>query len=268
MAKKRDYELDRYTAALTRDFARWDYLYTHGGQDPFWPDGMSLNLVRNHILSDKRQIEDFLKDEKENTLFSTPYPDIYYRPTPDEVDGNYMARADEILARAKEQFALYEQDSNFQYILAHFYEAFPHGETRAHKDAGIHPGMFSRFIRLPIDLDSGNLVDLRRDFYKSYEDNCIDLADKAKQLQMFLEADHSKDDLVPINDDIFEDDYTEENNEEENLEEEIDELAAPVKDESKPTAKLSLDDQIKAAKIKTSKPESTNKHLEEQLSLF
>ena len=42
---------------LEKDFARWDHLYQHGGQDPCWADGVNLNLVRAHIIRRKQQIE-------------------------------------------------------------------------------------------------------------------------------------------------------------------------------------------------------------------
>lgn len=269
MANKQTDKLAVYTSNLFRSFAQWEYLYTYGGQDPFWPDGVNLNLVRNHIIYEKRQIEELLQDEQENTFFSTPYPDIYHRPTPDEVDSNYMARADEIRARANEQIALYQQDPNFLYIMDHYKEAFPNGETKAHKAAGIHPGMFTRFWRLHIDLESGNLVDLRRDFYKSYEENKEDLEQVAKKLQCFLEADHSKDDMTPV-ENTYDEDTGEafEDEEFEEAEEELREPEVSPKANDSPAPKLSLDAQIQAAKNKTQEPGSNKENREEQLSLF
>ena len=43
---------------LEKAYAQWESLYKQGGSDPFYPDGVNLNLVRNHILYFKRQIEE------------------------------------------------------------------------------------------------------------------------------------------------------------------------------------------------------------------
>ena len=41
---------------LEKAYAQWQRLYENGGSDPFWPDGVNLNLVRNHIIYYKGQI--------------------------------------------------------------------------------------------------------------------------------------------------------------------------------------------------------------------
>lgn len=65
---------------LENEFARWDYLYQHGGSDPFYPDGVNLNLVRNYIIYAKRHVAEAASD--------CELPEIYYRDTPPEVDTN------------------------------------------------------------------------------------------------------------------------------------------------------------------------------------
>ena len=35
---------------LKKAYAQWESLYKQGGSDPFYPDGVNLNLVRNHLL--------------------------------------------------------------------------------------------------------------------------------------------------------------------------------------------------------------------------
>ena len=98
---------DNPAVQLEERFARWNFLYHHGSFDPTWSDGVNLNLVRNHIIYAKRQIEE-----------STPYgayPDIYYRDTPPEVDQNYMARADEIRSNAQKSLGIYQSDPHYLY---------------------------------------------------------------------------------------------------------------------------------------------------------
>ncbi|MGF7145322.1 hypothetical protein HNQ56_003763 [Anaerotaenia torta] len=43
---------------LQERYDHWNYLYSHGGSDPFWSDGCNMLLVRNHIISIKRQMEE------------------------------------------------------------------------------------------------------------------------------------------------------------------------------------------------------------------
>ena len=73
---------------LEKAYAQWESLYLQGGSDPFYPDGVNLNLVRNHILYFKRQIEETQPLYKNTELFR--------RELPPQVEDSYMARAEEI----------------------------------------------------------------------------------------------------------------------------------------------------------------------------
>ena len=109
---KKNHETD-YAAALENDYARWDELFTKGGSDPFWADGVNLNLVRNHILYDKEQLE-----KQENSLFGLP--EAYYRETPPEVDSDYMARPDEIRENARKAMEIIDADENLKFVREQF----------------------------------------------------------------------------------------------------------------------------------------------------
>lgn len=50
-------QLTKLIIKLNNSFARHEYLLEHGGQDPFWPDDVNINLVRNHIIADKNEIK-------------------------------------------------------------------------------------------------------------------------------------------------------------------------------------------------------------------
>ena len=105
---KRKHETD-YAAALENEYARWDEVFTKGGSDPFWTDGVSLSLIRNQILYCKEQLA-----KQENSLFGLP--DVYYRETPPEVDPNYMARPDEIRVKARKSMEIIDADENLKFI--------------------------------------------------------------------------------------------------------------------------------------------------------
>lgn len=72
-----EYLLDRYT--------RWHTIYEEGCSDPTWEDGTNINLVRNHILITKKNIEKYLGD---NFL---AYPESYFYPDPIVLPNDFMA---------------------------------------------------------------------------------------------------------------------------------------------------------------------------------
>jgi len=94
---------------LQESFKRWQTLYKTGGSDPFWSDGFNLFLVRNHIISYKRQIEEACLDGN--------YPDVYYQETPPEVDKDYMAQAESIKEKAENSLIICKNDSNYNLLL-------------------------------------------------------------------------------------------------------------------------------------------------------
>ena len=106
--RKPKHETD-YAKALEHEYERWDQVFTKGGSDPFWSDGVSLGLIRNHILYYKEQLE-----KQENPLLGLP--DVYYRETPPEIDCNYMARTDEIRENARKAMEIIDADENLKFI--------------------------------------------------------------------------------------------------------------------------------------------------------
>lgn len=105
---RKNHETD-YAAALENDYARWDKLFTEGGSDPSWTDGVNLNLARSQLLYDKEQLA-----KQENSLFGLP--DVYYRETPPEVDNDYMARPDEIRENARKAMEIINADENLKFV--------------------------------------------------------------------------------------------------------------------------------------------------------
>lgn len=97
-----------YAAALENSFARWDFIHEHGCSDPFWADGVNMNLVRNHIMYYKQQLSE------EATLFLIP--EAYYREVPPEVDNNFMARPDEIRQNAARSMQIIDEDENLKFV--------------------------------------------------------------------------------------------------------------------------------------------------------
>lgn len=108
MAKKEKVD---YEAELIREYEHWEYLRDFGGSDPFYDDATNMNLVRNHIIYAKKQLEGMYG------IDMGKYPEIYFRALPPITRDGYMARADEIRDRSVEVLDRYLSDVNFQYLL-------------------------------------------------------------------------------------------------------------------------------------------------------
>lgn len=46
---------------------RYEDLRVHGGSDPFWSDGVNMNLCRNHVMYFRKQVETELDPEQVNS---------------------------------------------------------------------------------------------------------------------------------------------------------------------------------------------------------
>ncbi|WP_314723522.1 hypothetical protein [Enterocloster bolteae] len=89
-------------------YSRWKQIYKYGGQDSNCPDGFELNLLRERIISVKRQIARCLREQE--------YPSSYQLEIPSMVDNRYMAQTQEILAAALKSLRIYETNTNYQWL--------------------------------------------------------------------------------------------------------------------------------------------------------
>jgi hypothetical protein len=146
--KKKEKRED-YGLKLSEEYDNWAYLYEHGGSDPFWEDGVNLNLVRNHIYYYRGKIEETLSPEN--------YPAAFFREIPPEVDNRYMARTDEIRAAARVSLERYKTDPDYRYILQHYNDFTPGTRKKLSID-----GVIGYAAGLEKYIEEDNLVDMRR----------------------------------------------------------------------------------------------------------
>lgn len=88
MAKKKKTtaeDLQELEAELKERYERWNYILTHRTSDPYWPDGVNMNLVRNHCSYYRRQIKELCENR------GLPLPEIYDKPLPPEMPMDFMA---------------------------------------------------------------------------------------------------------------------------------------------------------------------------------
>ena len=166
---KRKHETD-YAAALENEYARWDEMFTKGGSDPSWADGVNLNLVKNHILYYKAQLA-----KQENSLFGLS--DVYYRETPPEVDPNYMARPDEIRENARKAMEIIDADENLKFVR----EQFPSLSEQQRKQYCL-PAIINYAENLRRAIAADDLIIMRRyahpeHYLESFESAAIKIRD-------------------------------------------------------------------------------------------
>ena len=88
-------------------YEQWQSIFENGCQDPFWEDGINLNLVRNHIIYFHRQMNDLCEE------IGYLKPEICSREIPKAVDPHYMAGTKEIEKQARKAFDLIEQCDDY-----------------------------------------------------------------------------------------------------------------------------------------------------------
>lgn len=73
---------------IDREYSQWQHIRQYGCQDPFWADGVNMNLVRNHIIYFKEILSRHIGGQMtlEDGFEVEGLP-----PTPPIVDDDYMA---------------------------------------------------------------------------------------------------------------------------------------------------------------------------------
>lgn len=83
--KTPEQQISEYGHEIVNEIAMWKDHNKNGCNDPAWPDGCNMNLLRNHIIYYKHKIRELCTDN------GITLPVEYYFPTPPEVPDNYMA---------------------------------------------------------------------------------------------------------------------------------------------------------------------------------
>ena len=124
-----------------RELLHWQALKKYGGSDSLWPDGINMNLTRNHIIYANRKIAELANVPQQLGMFgeSVPMLDNLLVTVPPEVSSDYMADIAGIKSRAMDALEAAENSS----------------DSRAAKDAE----------RLRQAMAHKNYVDMRRITY-------------------------------------------------------------------------------------------------------
>ena len=135
--------INELTVSCQESYDSWKCIYNGGGSDPFWADGVNLNLVRNHIIYYKRQMQEISEE------YGCFLPEVYYREVPPKVKSNYMAGTDKILEDAlKVKTTVFRQGDRVMQTKNN--EFVSNGDVKCLERA----------------IDSKNFIDMRR--YRNY----------------------------------------------------------------------------------------------------
>lgn len=202
--KRKDKEptMESLAASITETYERWNFYLNGGGSDPTWEDGGNMNLLRNHILYYRRQMEDICKDGN--------FPEIYYRELPPEMPMKYMAQPEKIREDARRALALYKANPTYQWCRENL-SRIPEKELKK----STIPAIMGYVSGLEKFIEQDKLVDMRRhcnpNYYMESFDSC------RKQMETILER-VSRDELT---DSIF-DSLMNESEQDEEVQDEID----------------------------------------------
>ena len=64
-----DKQIEAVKAELQRDIDRWNEINQNGCDDPFWSDGVNMNLKRNHIINDLRRLAELERKDVQLSVF-------------------------------------------------------------------------------------------------------------------------------------------------------------------------------------------------------
>lgn len=88
------------TKEYIKAWHHWHQTNAYGCNDPTWGDGVNMNLTRNHMIYYINHGAEIPSE----------------MPLPPEVEGDYMARKDEIIENMRAALALYHQEPSFEKI--------------------------------------------------------------------------------------------------------------------------------------------------------
>lgn len=75
---------------IDTEFRNWNDLANGKCHDPFWPDGMNMNLTRGHIIYWYGYLAEKISAGVQLSLFGAEFEPAGERPVPPEVPDEYM----------------------------------------------------------------------------------------------------------------------------------------------------------------------------------
>lgn len=159
--------------SLKEDFLRWEHMSQYGGSDPFWSDGVNMNLLRNHIIHNKRELEKKISSKEE-------LPEIYYRETPPEADENYYVHSGRIRDEAIKILDQYLNHEDFQFLITVLPEI-----TKEEDKVSCISNVVGYVTGLAVSIKEEDLSVLRQHVlgYEGYMESFVSCAQKIREIK-------------------------------------------------------------------------------------
>lgn len=169
MPRRKKQEQPNLKDQLMESVKRWHTLKEVGGSDPFWEDGVNMNLVRNHII--------YYINECEKAGIKVDVK------VPDEVDPKYMANADGIRNAAPVVLEAYKADENYQWLVS-----VRNGlDAKVAKDSSID-NVIGYVAGLEVAIKADDLVGMRRHTNGFYDNKTNHYFDSFKDCRKRIET--------------------------------------------------------------------------------
>ena len=86
-------------------FQQWNNIACNGCQDPIWPDGTNMNIVRNHIIFWYMLLDEKRSADAQMSFWNRATTEVSDRPVPPEVSDYYMVAGCEYSDRLADRYA-------------------------------------------------------------------------------------------------------------------------------------------------------------------
>ena len=166
-------KLDQLIAWHEERYSKWHHYREHGGSDPTWPDGSNMNLLRNHIISYKRQIKELCEANQ------IELPEEYHRLLPPEVCDDYMANTELIDENARKALGILESHPAYLELLT-----FSPQLTPKQKEKICFTAVVGYVSRLRSAIEKRDYVQMRcYSRHENYVDSFVSCLEKAKAME-------------------------------------------------------------------------------------
>lgn len=144
-------------AEIAREQARWHEIYTNGCHDPFYADGVNLELVRNHIIHYVRELKARSRQPEQLSLFMCAEAEDADIELPPEVPQDYMAKPEEIRTKALQTMAALISSPEAQFVMRH-----PPLDAAGEKTLHLNVYQNNYFTNLECAIQKDDYVTMRR----------------------------------------------------------------------------------------------------------
>lgn len=150
--------LEELIKQCENSFTSWNEIHSNGCRDPNWADGVNLNLVRNHIIYEQKEIERLCEEQ------DLEKPPILLRGVPEKISNDYVANKEQILSDGQKFLEQILADPTYQEFNSIYRLLSP-----TQKEYHLFKRLVNEICRLKIGLEKKDAVLVRIFLYRQQE---------------------------------------------------------------------------------------------------